>query len=688
MRLIKIFTIAIFLFHSSWSQFNPSRFNFGADWDFLSKNLTGGVASSIDYATIWLNDPSFNQFWHGDMLKFCKENNKTPVFYAYIVAKASGLGDADVGGRLDAEGGKWLRANLSTVLSRYENYAEQTANTYGTDKPIIWLMEPDYYQYCNGNDGVSYSDAAGWMNQMIASVKKYLPLALFSLDISPWNNDQTNYIKAFDMSKFSFMHTSGGRTEAGGDRIRNDNNNNVTWSAVHSASGKCIIADDGYGSGGSATGHDATWDDINNIKARIANGVVAITQKSPKTDWGPIITSSKSSLSASKCDCGVTIGKPSYSINLTVGANGKVTKSPDAGSYDSGAVVTLTATPNSGYKLKSWSGDVTGTNPTVTVTMASDKTISAQFADVNAKTTYTLSVNTVGSGVVEITPKQMDYDSGTTVAVQAFPVNGASFTSWSGALSGNSRLATLFMNGDKTVTAAFTGNAVVLTNLLKNGDFSDGANNWSFGTSNNAKGTGAAADGVYKISIEAAGTEAWHIQLLQGAISLKQNEKYVLSFSASSQSNTDIVANVGMGADPYTSYSQERTISLTPTKTTYKIEFTMKEASTSNARVDFNCGKASSGLQLDDVSLTVAIEIGTINPRPLFGQKVAPDIAGNQKITITWFDHAGRMVKHSSGDYSTLMQQKHSTPGPRGCFIEVMNIDGRKLVKRIIVTGK
>ena len=87
MRLIRTMGTAILIFQASWAQFDPSRFNFGADWDFLSKNQSGGVASAIDYATIWLNDPSFNQYWHGDMLNFCKNMGKTPVFYAYIVAK-------------------------------------------------------------------------------------------------------------------------------------------------------------------------------------------------------------------------------------------------------------------------------------------------------------------------------------------------------------------------------------------------------------------------------------------------------------------------------------------------------------------------------------------------------------------------------------------------------------------------
>jgi hypothetical protein len=292
-------------FHGINAEFQSCKFNFGTDWDYVNTNKTSAVSNAVDYVTIWLNDPTFNQYWHGDMLNFCKNNNKTPVFYAYIIAKASGLGDGDAGGKLTTEGAAFIKNNWSKVTSRYQDYATQTANMYGTTKPIIWLMEPDYYQYFSGNQTVKLTldDAVKYMNELIAIVKGKLPNALISLDISPWNTDESGYIKKFDMSKFTFMSTSGGRTEAGNSRIRMDNGNNVTWSSVSSASGKGIIADDGYGSGGGSTAHDATWDDVNNLKARIADGVVAITQKSPASNWGTTIASLRTALSGQNVKC-------------------------------------------------------------------------------------------------------------------------------------------------------------------------------------------------------------------------------------------------------------------------------------------------------------------------------------------------------------------------------------------------
>jgi uncharacterized repeat protein (TIGR02543 family) len=61
-------------------------------------------------------------------------------------------------------------------------------------------------------------------------------------------------------------------------------------------------------------------------------------------------------------------------------AGGSIGRSPDAATYASGTVVTLTANPALGYHFVNWSGDLTGsTNPT-TVTMTGNKTVTAVFA--------------------------------------------------------------------------------------------------------------------------------------------------------------------------------------------------------------------------------------------------------------------------------------------------------------------
>ena len=68
-----------------------------------------------------------------------------------------------------------------------------------------------------------------------------------------------------------------------------------------------------------------------------------------------------------------------YTLTITPPVNGTVTKSPDQASYLSGTVITLTATPATGYSFTGWSGDLTGTTNPATITMDADKTVTATF---------------------------------------------------------------------------------------------------------------------------------------------------------------------------------------------------------------------------------------------------------------------------------------------------------------------
>ena len=62
-----------------------------------------------------------------------------------------------------------------------------------------------------------------------------------------------------------------------------------------------------------------------------------------------------------------------YSLSTIVNPPGSGSISPSSGTYTSGTQVTLTATPaSSRYVFDHWSGDVSGTSSTVTVTMNSE----------------------------------------------------------------------------------------------------------------------------------------------------------------------------------------------------------------------------------------------------------------------------------------------------------------------------
>ena len=110
--------------------------------------------------------------------------------------------------------------------------------------------------------------------------------------------------------------------------------------------------------------------------------------------------------------------------------------SPQKSTYCAGDEVTLTATPNSEYEFSSWSGDASGSANPITLTMNSNKSVTANFTPT---CTYALSVSTnPPSGVsVAITPKKSTYCAGDQVTLTAIPISGYTFSSWSGDASGS-----------------------------------------------------------------------------------------------------------------------------------------------------------------------------------------------------------------------------------------------------------
>jgi len=68
-----------------------------------------------------------------------------------------------------------------------------------------------------------------------------------------------------------------------------------------------------------------------------------------------------------------------YALTTNVIPSGAGSVSPSGGEYQSAQQVTLTANPSGGYAFDHWSGSASGTTPTITVIMYSDKTLTANF---------------------------------------------------------------------------------------------------------------------------------------------------------------------------------------------------------------------------------------------------------------------------------------------------------------------
>ena len=130
------------------------------------------------------------------------------------------------------------------------------------------------------------------------------------------------------------------------------------------------------------------------------------------------------------------------------------------GSFNSGASVSVTATPNVGYTFANWTEGliVVSSGSNYTFTISGNRTLVANFTAIVS--TYTLNVTAVNGTVVK-NPDQPTYNTGVSVQLTATANSGYTFTSWSGDATGSVNPLTVVMNSNKNITANFTLNAPV-----------------------------------------------------------------------------------------------------------------------------------------------------------------------------------------------------------------------------------
>jgi len=149
-----------------------------------------------------------------------------------------------------------------------------------------------------------------------------------------------------------------------------------------------------------------------------------------------------------------TFTQNEYSLSLNVTPDGKGTIVRNvSGPYVYGQQVELTAIPEPGWKFTGWSGDVSGTQNPLTVTVQDNLSITAEFEPDGYSLTVT--VQPAGYGMVTINPMKDFYTLGEQVTLTAIPLDDWSFLGWSGDIKASATSIVVTITGNMNLLAGF-----------------------------------------------------------------------------------------------------------------------------------------------------------------------------------------------------------------------------------------
>ena len=145
---------------------------------------------------------------------------------------------------------------------------------------------------------------------------------------------------------------------------------------------------------------------------------------------------------------------PFYSLSTSVIGNGTLTVDPPDGPYLSNSVVTVTANGTVDWPFDHWTGDASGNENPLSVTMDGPRSVQAVFIQ-----NYPLTVSTPGGGEVTVNGQAIApgtfYPVGSTQTLEAIASSGWSFLGWQGDASGTNNPLLLTMNQTNHIQAIF-----------------------------------------------------------------------------------------------------------------------------------------------------------------------------------------------------------------------------------------
>ncbi len=226
----------------------------------------------------------------------------------------------------------------------------------------------------------------------------------------------------------------------------------------------------------------------------------------------------------------------------------------------------------------------------------------------NSLYTVNITQSGLGTGWVKVNnilrklPYTEQAASGSVFSLEAVPKNYSIFAGWSGAGTSTIPILNLTLDTDKNLDVAFNLGPFY-SNMLKNGDFSDGANNWWFGAWPPAEAAGSVQNGEYHMVCALGGDYAWQIQLIQNGLIVENGSTYDVLYDAYASADKCISPWVSKDAPPWTAFGGNHIDTLSTVKKRFDYAFKMSHPTDPAGRLLFDLGLSTISLYFDNIVL-------------------------------------------------------------------------------------
>lgn len=161
--------------------------------------------------------------------------------------------------------------------------------------------------------------------------------------------------------------------------------------------------------------------------------------------------------------CNQSVVPAEYRLSIDLDGEGEVT--PSEGVYADGSTVEITARSLPGWRFVEWAGDVQSSEETISVAVGGDVEIRAVFVRV-----FEVTTSIDGSGIVDALPEGEFHDEGTTVTLQAHPLDGWRFVGWEGGIESAESSVTISVDHDYQISAVFVQVFAVESTIVGQGE--------------------------------------------------------------------------------------------------------------------------------------------------------------------------------------------------------------------------